>query len=151
MPNRYTAVHQTAAGTGLPIINLTGGTGVRVHLAHIILGSDATPADVAGEFVIARTDDSGIGGTALTENLIDPLSPAATVAGVGGTFGTDPTSTANGNLLMVGLNQRATFTWWAREGFELLSALASGDGMMLECTGMSSGTPNMNATLQWLE
>lgn len=151
MPNRYAAVHQTAAGTGLPIINLTGGTGVRVNLCHLILGSDATPADVAGEFVVARTDDAGIGGTALTENLLDPLSPAATVAGVGGTFSTDPASTANGNLMMIGLNQRATFTWWAREGFELLSALAAGDGIMLECTGMSSGTPNMNATMMWFE
>lgn len=151
MPNRYSAVHQTAAGTGLPIINLTGGTGVRVNLCHLMLGSDATPADVAGEFVIARTDDAGSVGTALTENALDPISPAASVAAVGGTFSGDPTSTSNGNLLMIALNQRASFTWWAREGFELLSALASGDGLMLECTGMSSGTPNMNATLMWFE
>lgn len=151
MPNRYTAVHQTAAGTGLPIINCTGGTGVRINLAHIILGSDATPADVAGEFVVARTDDAGTGGTALTENALDPISPTASVAAVGGTFGADPSSTSNGNLMMIGLNQRATFTWWAREGFELLSALVAGDGVMLECTGMSSGTPNMNATLMWFE
>lgn len=151
MPNLYTTVHQAAAGTGLPIINLTGGTTVRVNLAHIILGSDATPADVAGEFVVARTDDAGIGGTALTENAIDPISPTATVAAVGGTFGTDPASTANGNLLMIGLNQRATFTWWARETYELKSALVAGDGIMVECTGMSSGTPNMNLTLQWAE
>jgi hypothetical protein len=151
MPNRYSCVHQTAAGTGLPIINCTGGTTVRINLCHVVLGSDATPADVAGEFVIARTDDAGIGGSALTENALDPLSPAATVAAIGGTFGTDPTSTSNGNLLMIPLNQRATFTWWAREGFELLSALASGDGIMLESTGMSSGTPNMNATLAWFE
>jgi len=151
MPNRYTTVHQTPAGTGLPIINLTGGTGVRINLSHVVFGSDATPADVTGEFVIARTDDAGTGGTALTENLLDPLSPAATVAGVGGTFGADPASTSNGNLMMIPLNQRATFTWWAREGFELLSALASGDGLMLECTGMSSGTPNINGTLMWFE
>lgn len=151
MPNRYSTVHQTPAGTGLPIINATGGTTVRINLCHIILGSDATPADVAGEFVVARTDDAGIGGTALTENALDPLSPAATVAAIGGTFSTDPASTSNGNLLMVPLNQRATFTWWAREGFELLSALASGDGIMVECTGMSSGTPNMNCSLAWFE
>ena len=110
-----------------------------------------TNADVAGEFVVARTDDAGIGGTALTENALDPLSPAATVAGVGGTFTTDPASTANGNLLMIPLNQRATFTWLAREGFELLSALVAGDGIMCECTGMSSGTPNMNCTMAWFE
>lgn len=151
MPNRYSAVHQTAAGTDLPIINATGSATVRLALCHLILGSDATPADVAGEFVIDRTTDAGIGGTALTENALDPLSPTASVACVGGTFGTAPTDTANSNLLMIPLNQRATFTWWAREGFELYSILTSANGLMLNCTGMSSGTPNMNATLHWFE
>ena len=149
--NRLSAVHQTPGGTGLPIINATGSATIRLGLCHIILGSDATPADVAGEFVVARTDDAGIGGTALTENLLDPISGAGAIACVGGTFGTDPASTANGNLLMIALNQRATFTWWAREGFELYSALATGDGIMVESTAFSSGTPNMNLTLAWME
>lgn len=148
---KYSAVHQTAAGTGLPLINITGGTTIRINLCHLILGSDATPADVAGEFVVARTDDAGIGGSALSEVALDPLTVAATAAAVGGTFGTDPASTANGNLLMIALNQRATFTWWAREGFELISAAVAGDGLMTECTGMSSGTPNMCVTMVWWE
>lgn len=151
MPNRYSVMHQTAAGTDLPIINLTGSATVRVALSHLILGSDATPADVAGEFVIDRTTDTGIGGTALTENALDPLSPTAGGAAVGGTFGTAPADTANSNLIAVPLNQRATFTWWAREGFELYSILTASNGLMLNSVGMSSGTPNMVATLAWSE
>lgn len=151
MPNRYSTVHQTAAGTDLPIVNCTGSATVRMALAHLILGSDATPADVAGEFVVDRTTDAGTGGTALVENALDPLSAAALVACVGGTFSTAPVDTANSNLLMIPLNQRATFTWWAREGFELYSILTAANGLMLNSTGMSSGTPNMNATIAWFE
>ena len=151
MPNRYSAVHQTAGGTDLPIMNCTGSATVRMALCHLVLGTDGTPADVAAEFVVDRTTDAGIGGTALTENALDPLSPAASVACVGGTFGTAPTDTANSNLLMIGLNQRATFTWWAREGFELYSILTSANGLMINCTGMSSGTPNYNLTVAWYE
>jgi hypothetical protein len=148
---RYSVAHQTPAGTDLPIINLTGSAAIRCKIAHLILGSDATPADVAGEFVIDRTTDAGTGGTALTENALDPLTVAATGAGVGGTFSAAPTDTANSNLLMIGLNQRATFQWWANPGYELMSVATAANGLMLNCTGMSSGTPNMNATLLWDE
>lgn len=148
---KYSVAHQTAAGTDLPIINLTGSAAVRLKLYDLILGSDATPADVAGEFVVDRTTDVGTGGTALTENPLDPLTVAATGAGVGGTFSAAPADTANSNLLMIALNQRATFRWVAAPGSELISTAASGNGLMLNCTGMSSGTPNMNATLLWEE
>ena len=148
---RYSVVHQTAAGTDLPIINLTGSASVRVKIYDVILGSDATPADVAGEFVIDRTTDAGTGGTALTENALDPLTVAATGAAVGGTFSTPPTDTANSNLLMIALNQRATFRWVAAPGSELISTATASNGLMLNCTGMSSGTPNMNAVIFWEE
>lgn len=151
MSNRYSVMHQTAAGTDLPIINCTGSATIRMALSHLVLGSDATPADVAGEFVIDRTTDAGIGGTALTENALDPLSATNAVTCVGGTFGTPPADTANSNLLSVPLNQRATFTWWAREGFELYSVLTAANGLMLNSVGMSSGTPNMVATIHWME
>lgn len=151
MPARFSVVHQTAAGPDLPIINLTGSAAIRVAIVGVLIGSDATPADVAGEFIIDRTTDAGIGGTALTENLLDPLSTAQVGAAIGGTFSTAPTDTANSNLIMIPLNQRATFTWWAREGFELLSTATTANGLMLNSTGMSSGTPNMNATLLWQE
>lgn len=146
----YSAVHQTAAGTGLPIINLTGGTTVRIALYDLIVGSDDTPADAAGEFVLNRSTTAGTGGTALTEQKLDPLTVNnATAAGVGGTFTTDPTS--GNNLLMIGLHQRATFRWIAAPGGEIYTPQTANNGLMLECTAMSTGTPNINATLFWRE
>lgn len=147
---RYSVVHQTAAGTDLPIINLTGSASIRCCVYDVIIGSDAAPADLAGEFVIDRTTDAGTGGTALTENALDPLTVAASGAAVGGTFTTAPVDTANSNLIMLGLNQRATFRWVAAPGGELISAAVASNGLMLLCVG-HGGTPNINATLHWFE
>lgn len=148
--NGYSAYHQTAAGSGLPIINVTGGTTVRIKLFDFMIGSDATPADVAGEYTISRSTDAGTGGTALTEQKLDPATVnAATGAAVGGTFTTDPSA---GNIVLgTGLHQRATWTWKAAPGGEIVTPMTANNGLILECVGMSSGTPNINATMFWRE
>lgn len=152
MPNKYVAVHQTNAGSNLPIINLTGGTAVRIYLCHLILGSDVTPADVAGEFIVSLTDTVGTGGASVVASKLDPIGAAAVASPTGGTYSTtNPTLTTNGTRLMIGLNQRATFTWWAREGFEIVSAATANNGVATQCVAMSSGTPTMNNTLMWYE
>lgn len=87
---KYAVAHQTAAGSDLGLINLNNGANVRAMLYELILGSDATPADLAGEFVVNRTTAAGGGGTALTETPLDSLTVAATTAGTGGTFTTQP-------------------------------------------------------------
>jgi hypothetical protein len=113
-----------------------------------MVGSDATPADVATEFSVARTSAVGTGGTALTEEPIDPLTVAATGAGTGGTFSGEPTY---GNSLMnLALNQRATFRWVAAPGGELISTAASANGIALRSIA-SGGTPNINSTVYWEE
>ena len=152
MSERYAVVHQTPGGTDLPIINLTASATIRMRLYELIIGSDATPADVAAEFVVIRTTGVGSGGTTLTETALDPdHGIAAGVAGIGGTFGTAPVDTANSELLMIGLNQRATFRWVASPGGELMPTSATDNGLMVNCVGMSSGTPNFNCTLHWTE
>lgn len=132
------------------MINLTGSAAIRAHLFELILGSDATPADVASEFVINRTTSVGSGGTALTEVPLDPLTVAATAAGIGGTFGGAPTTTSNTELLQIAKNQRATFRWIASPGREILSIATANNGLQLFCIG-STGTPNYNFTMQWFE
>lgn len=147
----YSTRHQTAAGTDLPIINLTGSATVRASIFELILGSDASPADQAGEFVLNRTTDVGTGGTALPEIPLDPLTAAATCAAIGGTFGTPPVDTASTELLMIALNQRATFRWVAAaDRYRIVSIAAANNGLMLNCTAHSA-TPNMNATIMWDE
>jgi hypothetical protein len=87
---KYAVCHQTAAGSDLGLVNLSNGASVRAKLYELIIGTDATPADLAGEFVVNRTTAAGGGGTSLTESPLDTLSVAATTAATGGTFTAQP-------------------------------------------------------------
>lgn len=147
---RYAVSHQTAAGADLGIINITGSAAVVLKIYDLLLGSDATPADLAGEFVLNRSTTAGSGGTTLTEVPLDPLTVAATGAAIGGTFAGEPVDTANTELLMIALNQRATFRWVAAPGGELMSTAAAANGLFLRCVA-HGGTPNMNSTIHWSE
>lgn len=145
---RYATETQTAAGTNLTILMLIGAAAVRPKWYDFILGSDATPADVATEFSIARTTAAGTGGTGLTEEPLDPLTVAASATGIGGTFSGEPTY---GNRLMnVALNQRATFRWVAAPEGELVTTATAANG--IACRSIASGgTPNVNMSVFWSE
>lgn len=147
----YSVNHQTAAGTTLVLLNLTGSAAIRPAVYQYTIGCDATPADLAGEFNLMRTTTAGAGGTALNRNTTDPLTVAATATANGGTFTSAPTVTANSDLLQVGLNQRATFSWTcAYPGRELIAAASANNGIASYCRN-HGGTPNMNMTLSWFE
>lgn len=147
---RYAVAHQTAAGTDLGIINLANGAAVRAKLYELIIGTDGTPADLAGEFVVNRTTAAGGGGSALTETPLDSLTVAATTAGTGGTFTAQPTDTANTDLLMIGLNQRATWRWVTELSNALIGIAAAANGLFLRSVA-HGGTPNINVTMHWDE
>ena len=144
---KYSASHQTAAGTNLTVLHLGGAAAARPILNHVLLGSDATPANLAGEFNVSRTTAAPTGGSGLTEVLLDPTSPAAAITALGGTM----TEATYGDVfLMIALNQQATFQWWANPGFEPRTAVGTANGIGLRTIG-HGGTPNMNATLLWEE
>lgn len=145
----YAVSHQTPAGTDLGLINLTGTAAVRLKLYDLLLGSDDTPADAAGEFVLNRSTSVGTGGSALTEQALDPLTDTPLGTAIGGTFSGQPADT--GDLLMIALNQRATFRWVAAPGGEIIAAAAANEGLFLRSVGYSTGTPNMNASMHWKE
>lgn len=148
---RYALAHQTPAGSDLGIINMTGSAAVRPKLYDLIIGSDATPGDQAGEFMVNRSTTTGTGGSALTPEPLDPLTVASTTAGTGGTYATaQPTDTANTELLMIALNQRATFRWVAAPGGELIATASAANGLFLRSVG-HTGTPNVNATMHFEE
>lgn len=147
---KYAAAHQTAAGSDLGLINLNNGANVRAMIYELLIGSDATPADLAGELVLNRTSAAGAGGTALTEVPLDSLTVAATVAATGGTFTVQPTDTANTELLMIGLNQRATFRWVTDIVNALIGIASANNGLFLRSVA-HGGTPNLNCTIHWAE
>ena len=145
---RYTTNHQTAAGSPVCIFLLIGTAAIRTKVYDLIIGSDATPADVATEFSVIRHTDVGTGGSSLTIAPLDPLTVAATATGTGGTFSVQP---SYGNVLMnLALNQRATFRWVAAPGGEFISTAAASNGIALRSTG-SGGTPNINTSVYWDE
>ena len=146
---RYNCAHQTAAGSTLSLLMLVNpGTAVRAALYSLTLGSDATPADLAGEFTVQRGTVSGTG-TALTENTRDTLTVAATIACEGGTF-TGSTVTANTYQKMIPLNQRATYEWNANPGDEIYGR-AVADDVIVVYSVAHGGTPNMNVSVAWWE
>ena len=148
---RYSAANQTAAGTTLVLGNLTGGTTVRPMVYSWTLGSDATPADLAGEFTLQRTTTAGTGGTGSTvETALDSLTVAATGAWTGGTYTAAPTVTASTYLKQVGLNQRATYEWNANPGDELIAIATSANGICVYCVN-HGGTPNVCTSVHWSE
>ena len=132
------------------IINLTGAATVRPAIYSWTIGSDATPADLAGEFGIWRSTTAGAGGTALGENTRDPLTVAATGAATGGTYTAAPTITASSQQKMVALNQRATYEWNANPGDEIYAAATAANGLAVYCVN-HGGTPNVCSSIAWWE
>ena len=146
---RYALTHQTAAGTTLAMCNITGSATLVLSLYDVVIGSDATPADQANEFVIDRTTTAGVGTTTVQVPL-DPAGIASRADSQGGTYGTDPVRTASTGLLMIGLNQRATFRWVAAPGGEIKSVAAAVSGLEIFCV-TATATPNMNFSMHWME
>jgi len=148
MARKYAVEGQTAAGTNLTILELIAAATTRGWLYDILIGSDATPADVASEFNIIRGTVSGTGASSPTPRALDPGNPAALLsAKVGATANT---KTANSALLNIALNQRATFRWVAAPGGEIVVPITSDNWVGLESIA-SGGTPNINATFHWEE
>jgi len=146
---RYGANGQTAAGTNVTILEVIAATTTRGRIYDIMVGSDATPADVATEFNVIRGTVSGTGTGTVTPHAFDPADPAALLTSKQGTF-TGQTKTATSEILMIGLNQRATFRWVAVPDGELIIPATSDNWVGLESIG-STGTPNINCSISWQE
>lgn len=147
---RYAADGQTAAGTTLTIAAVTAlGSTIRARIYDFIVGSDATPADVATEFNLIRGTVGGTPTTSVTPRALDPGDPASLMVLEVGTF-TAQTKTANSSLLNIGLNQRATFRWVAVPDGEFVIPATTDNWIGLESIA-SGGTPNVNASFAWQE
>jgi hypothetical protein len=144
----YQGVHRTPAGTNLTVLALESAAAVVGKIHQVVIGSDATPADVATRFDVLRHTAAGVGGTAVVEKPADPQMAAASCNLRGGTM-TEPTYEAD-FLLEIALNQRATFTWIANPGRELRTTVGTANGIGLRSIS-SGGTPNINGTLAWDE
>ena len=144
----FRGAHRTPAGTNLTILALESSAAVVGKLYEMIIGSDATPADVATRFDLIRHTTAGTGGTAVVEKPTDPQGSAAACNLRGGTM-TEPTYEAD-FLLEIALHQRATFMWKAEEGREFRAVVGTANGLGIRSIS-SGGTPNVNCSIGWLE
>ena len=145
---KYAATGQSPAGTNLTILEIVGVTTTRGWIYDWSIGSDATPADLAGEFDVIRGTVSGTG-TSVTPRALDPGNPASLLSAKSGTF-TGQTKTANSDMVNLGLHQRATYRWIAAPGGELVIPATSDNWIGIESIA-HGGTPNINTTIHWDE
>lgn len=114
MAERFSSFAEgVASGTNKTVCNVANPAATptrRLGIYQLIVGSVATPADQACKFGAGRTTALGTVGSTFTPVNLDPGGPAGEVAtGVG--HSAEPTYTANKELLVFSVNQRATFQW----------------------------------------
>lgn len=119
----------------------------RGKIYDILVGSDASPADNAFLWRFQRCTTAGTS-TSVTPRPIDP-GDAATEMDAGQNHSGEPTYTANSSLLLLPLNQRATFRWVASPGGELVFPATASNGIGVETP--SSSAVAVEATLHVAE
>lgn len=142
-----------ASGTNKTLINLfnTPATPTkRGAIYDILLSSVVTPADQAAKFAVGRTTAVQTEGSGFVPVNLDPAGPAGDYDSGIGVYSVEPTYTANKELLVLSLNQRATFRWVAAPGSELKMAATQNYGAGLY-TKSSTSTQAHEATILFQE
>lgn len=130
MAQKFTCWGESAVGTNKTITNLFNPVATpltRAYVADITISCSATPADQATKFRYARTTAVGTETTGFVPNNVDPAGTAGEYDSGYGHSG-EPTYTANKELLVIAVNQRATFRWVAAPEYELVMAGTQNNG-----------------------
>ena len=149
MARRYSIDGQDTNTAATSILGLTSAATVRPKVYDLVMGSDATPADNAAEYVLQRYTAAGTV-TAVTPAPLDPADPAA-LASAGEAHSAEPTYTANLILLQWAQNQRATFRWVAAPGGEIVLPATAANGVGVQVIGIAGSAVNMNVTMHYEE
>lgn len=149
MSRRYSiAGTRAVASPTKSLLGLTSAATIRPRLYDIIMGSTATPADNALEFLLQRYTAVGTG-TGVTPTALDPADPAALASGTAA-HSVEPTYTAGAVLLDIAQNQRSTQRWVAAPGSELVLPATANNGVGLQPIN-ASFTGNVLATFLFEE
>lgn len=148
MGEKYHGHGSCAVGAAKGILNLHTVVAAPTHRARIyevIVGCVAVPADAATKFGIIRTTAIGTEGAGFTPVPLDSAAPAATFDFGVGVFAVEPTKTANSELLVFSMNQRATFRWVAAPGSELILPATQNNGACLQSISSTVATAHEGA------
>lgn len=113
------------------LLNLFSVAGVaRGKINNIIVSSGAAPDDQANNFEVKRTTGVGTEAGGITPVALDPDTVASSFDGGHG-HSVEPTETASSEMLSFSLNQRATFSWLANPGSEIIMPATTNNGCNL--------------------
>ena len=126
-------------------------TAHRNWIYEIWFGNIGTPADQVSVYTVSRITaaTTTAAGTTVTPSLLD-LADRAAQSKCLENLTTEPTYTANQELMEVPLNHRATFRWVAAPGSEIVCPATSGDGIGVHSLH-ASATTDWRAVALWLE
>lgn len=128
---KYAVIEEDATAGADPqtLLNLfsTGGAG-RGYIYDILVSSGATPADQAANMDVKRTTAVQTENSGFTPVPLDPDGAVSTFD-AGASHTTEPTETANSEMMVFSLNQRATFRWVAAPGGELVLPATTANGI----------------------
>jgi hypothetical protein len=100
----------------------------RGRINNIIVSSGATPDDQANNFEVKRTTVIGTEGSGQTPVPLDPDTAPSNFDGASA-HSVAPTETAGSEMLAFSLNQRATFSWLANPGSEIIIPAITDNGV----------------------
>lgn len=149
MGRRYAVIgNQTTSSSAKTLWSIGSTTAVRPRVYDFIIGSDATPADVALRFFVQRCTAQGTN-TSWTPVALDSGDPASTTTS-GVNHSAEPTYTANALLIDIAMNQRSTQRWVASPGGEFVCPATSANGVGLQVIH-ASATPTVRSTCHFEE
>ena len=142
-------------------LTVNGSTAHRIWLYEINMGNVGTPADLTSMYLIGQTTDAGQSGGAITSTLLSDAAGQAARSVFHSNLTTEPTyvntSTtqglavvADGDLLRVPLNHRATYRWVAPPGGEFVAPATTTDGFGGKADHASAGSDYMIG-FHWIE
>ena len=149
MARRYSIDGQDTNTASTSILGLTSAATIRPSVYDLIIGSDATPADNAAEYVLQRYTAAGTV-TAVTPQALDPGDPAS-LAAAGEAHSAEPTYTANEIMLEIANNQRATFRWVAAPDSEIVLPATAANGVGLQVITVAGSAVNTNVMMHFVE
>src|SRR4051812_22772748 len=117
----------------------TGATTLRrAWIYDIVFGTSTTPGDTAITYAVDRQTTLGTG----TTTAATPIDSETTVASLMTNrtdYSIEPTVTVPGDLLSLGINQRASYRWVAAPGGELVVPAVNVAGIGLRSAGPAGG------------
>jgi len=149
MARRYSASGTDTNTAATTMFGVTSAATIRPAIYELVIGSVASPADNAWEFILGRYTAAGTS-TSFTPVALDPPDPAS-LASSGFNHSVEPTYTANAYLLRIAGNQRAAVRWVAAPGGELRMPATAANGIGCLSNAVGGSAVAMSFTTHWEE